>query len=262
MDAQDTRLKDMSRDSLEIDFPVVETATWSGLLKTTLKVFFENILLIAKIVIVVALPVELVKNYYIYAVGLRNDQWHMMLIDTVVFGIVSALIVPALYYALIEVFRNGTAPSLGSSYKWGFRRYLRVFGNRLIAGAWIGFGLVFLVIPGVVFCLWYMLIDPISSIEASGEVTVLQRSRTLTRGHRWMLYASGFMVTVLYYLAATLIAIPIMIVDNFVTLSLFYVICDVLLMSQSIMVLLAYLYFSAAEKTVTQKHRLEGFPVK
>ena len=62
----------------------------------------------------------------------------------------------------------------------------------LLAALAIGFGYLFLIIPGVLFTTWFFLIGPVTFLEDSGYVAALSRSRELVKGYFWRTF--GFAV--------------------------------------------------------------------
>jgi hypothetical protein len=62
----------------------------------------------------------------------------------------------------------------------------------------ISVGIILLIVPGVIFFLWYVLSPIIVVLEGRGGIGALKRSRTLTQGHRWrILSTTAIMVTAL-----------------------------------------------------------------
>jgi len=198
---------------LEINFPVVKVDGVGNLLKATLRTWFANLGTVSKIVLMVFLPLEVIKNY-IYAAGAQDNLALIIRIEMLIEGVFGSLTVPALIYALITVFRTGSAPSIGESFRWGRRQWARVFGNRWLAGMAMLGGLILLIIPGIVFAVWFVFVDAIVSIEGDKQRHVLKRSRELTKGHRWMLFFSGVIAFILISLRAFILGIPLAFIDH------------------------------------------------
>lgn len=77
----------------------------------------------------------------------------------------------------------GIKPSVGRSYKRAFAQPGKVIGTYLLALVIIVLGLMALLIPGIIFLLWYMLVGPIVILEGLAGRAALKRSRELGRGY-------------------------------------------------------------------------------
>lgn len=241
-------MSNKSAGYLEIDFPVVKIDGAGSLLKATLRTLFTNIGIVSKIVLTVFVPLELIKNYFIYSIGAQDNLAIIIRIEMLLESVFSSLTVPALIYALITVFRTGSAPSIRESFRWGFRQWARVFGNRWLAGMAMLGGLILLIIPGIVFAVWFVFVDAIVSIEGDKQPNVLRRSRKITRGHRWMLFFSGVIAFVLIFFAAAVSGLPLAFIDHWIISAVVDCLFDVVFQILPIMFLLAYLNFVSAER--------------
>lgn len=72
---------------------------------------------------------------------------------------------------------------------------LRVCGMMMAIGIAVTFGLVFLIVPGVILGLMWALAIPVAVLENAGFSDSLARSRDLTAGHRMRVFA----IFLLYY---------------------------------------------------------------
>ena len=63
--------------------------------------------------------------------------------------------------------------------------YLRLIGVSLLFAFGLALGLVFLIVPGVVFFTWFVLAAPLVKIEDLGVLAAFRRSRQLERGNFW-----------------------------------------------------------------------------
>ncbi len=244
----------MSNESvgyLEIDFPLIKVDGVGSLLKATLRTLFANLVIILKIILPVFVPLELIKNYFIYAAGAQENLALIIRVDMLLAGVFGSLTVPALIYALLAVFRTGNAPSVGESFRWGRRQWGRVFVNRWLAGMAIVGGLILLVIPGIVFAVWFVFVDAIVSIEGDKQPHVLRRSRELTRDHRWMIFFSGFIALILLFLVGAVLGVPLAFMDHWLLSAIVNCLLAVIYQIIPIMFLLAYLHFvSTAKETI------------
>jgi hypothetical protein len=86
------------------------------ILGPTLKLFFGNLWLITKIVIVIVAPFEVFR-----ILNLENfpDSWQLTVGVILLDHVCKVLIAPALIYALMKVMQTGVAPGINESYRWG-----------------------------------------------------------------------------------------------------------------------------------------------
>jgi hypothetical protein len=83
--------------------------------------------------------------------------------------------------------RHGHKPTLREIA--GSLAYGRLIAVDLIFGVAVAFGLLLLVVPGVVLFTWFSLAGPLIEIEGDGVRASLTRSRRLVRGHFWTVLA-------------------------------------------------------------------------
>lgn len=91
------------------------------------------------------------------------------------------LIWGALLHQLSRVYL-GSPTSIREGYHRGVRRLLPLLGATLLAAVLIGFGLILLVIPGILLLIMFFAVGPVVVIEGRGPIEALGRSRELARG--------------------------------------------------------------------------------
>lgn len=180
--------------SLDINFPAVRVAGAWSLLALTLRVFFKNLSMIGKIFIILFLPYEVAANFLTHLKVLDGPAKGLSL---VVYALLEAIFIPSLIYALLAVFREGTAPPLIQSLRWGVRQCLGVSYWRVKASLRIILGLLFFIIPGIVLLVRYTFVETIVSVEGNRQRLVLDRSREIAQGHGWMIFFSGLLAVLL-----------------------------------------------------------------
>ena len=75
--------------------------------------------------------------------------------------------------------------SIGSS----FTRMLPVIATTVCAFVVIGLGFCLLAVPGFIFLTMFYVVVPICVVESLGPIRSLGRSRELTKGRRWQIFA-------------------------------------------------------------------------
>ena len=77
----------------------------------------------------------------------------------------------------------------GASISRGFRRFFPVLGTSFCFGFVIVLGLALFILPGLIILTMYLVAVPVCVVEGLGPVRSLDRSRLLTKGHRWKIFA-------------------------------------------------------------------------
>jgi hypothetical protein len=110
-------------------------------------------------------------------------------------GLVGAGLVIGITATLGDVFYTGVVAALVAERRTGVRRelahiarnlpYLRLIAVDAIFALAVAFGVVLLVVPGLVVFTWYVLAAPVVEIEGRGVRDAFRRSRALVRGNFW-----------------------------------------------------------------------------
>lgn len=80
---------------------------------------------------------------------------------------------------------NGRKTGLGEAMGVGARAFFPLLGLGILASLGIGFGLILLIVPGVILAVLWSVATPAVVVEKRGVFGSFQRSRELTRGNRW-----------------------------------------------------------------------------
>ncbi len=142
-----------------------------------------------------------------YAQTTEADYWaagEQSATPTLLFGIGNfvflVIVLPLAQAALVYNISGvilGERVSAGTAFGRAAGRFLPLFFTQFLAGIVIGFGLLLLIVPGIIFSLWFMLVAPVVVLERTGGTRAMSRSRELMRGN----LGKGFM---LYLVVAVL----------------------------------------------------------
>jgi hypothetical protein len=158
----------------------LQTYTLGSIIRSSFAIHFRNWVTLFAIYAVPIVPVYVLKA---------------IVPPTTLTGIVFAVL-----QSLASMFATYPATVAVSEYCLGIkpsfaRSYARVFAapGRLIKTALLSFAIIFagyiaLIIPGIVFALWYLFVGPVVVLEGLGGRAALRRSRELGRGF----YARNF----------------------------------------------------------------------
>jgi len=85
---------------------------------------------------------------------------------------------------------------LVESFNVGLSRFLPLIGIALVQGFLILLGMILLIVPGLIlYAMWFVGL-PACVVERLGPWTSLRRSRELTKGYRWKVFALALLVPV------------------------------------------------------------------
>ena len=93
---------------------------------------------------------------------------------------------------------NGEPNKLGDSLSAGFRSFLPIMIIAFLSLLGIGAGMVLLVVPGIILAVAWSVVIPVQVVENTGIGESFGRSRALTKGHRWQIFA----LVLMYFLLA------------------------------------------------------------
>lgn len=97
---------------------------------------------------------------------------------------------------------NGRPVRLGNMLEVGLRNFLPLLGLAIVMGAAMGLGMILLLVPGIILAVLWCVAAPSLVAEKRGIFESLQRSRELTRGHRWPIFG----LIVIYFIVYMVIA--------------------------------------------------------
>jgi hypothetical protein len=87
--------------------------------------------------------------------------------------------------------------SIAESARIGLRRFLPILAASIIWPIGVALGMLLLIVPGVMlFAAWFVTM-PACVVEQLGPIRSLERSRELTRGHRWQILGLNLVVAIL-----------------------------------------------------------------
>ncbi|MET3663543.1 hypothetical protein [Caulobacter sp. 1776] len=116
---------------------------------------------------------------------LAGDFFSVGLVAGTIVATFGSLILQALVVHTVIARMNGRAVGFGDSLSVALRFALPLLGLGIIQGLGVMIGLLLLVVPGVILSVMWSVTTPSLIVEKRGIFESLQRSRDLTRGHRW-----------------------------------------------------------------------------
>jgi hypothetical protein len=80
---------------------------------------------------------------------------------------------------------RGQPVRLGEALQKGLARFFPILGLAIVSGIAIMFGVMLLIIPGLILLVMWSVALPVCVLEGLGPLSSLGRSSALTKGHRW-----------------------------------------------------------------------------
>jgi hypothetical protein len=116
------------------------------------------------------------------------------------------LLLAALTYAMVTDM-DGGKPAFGKALGVGLRFMLPLFLLTIVSMIGIYFALVFLIIPGIIVAVMWCVAAPAMVSENLGVFASLGRSRALTKGSRWPVFALLTVALMLTFIPLTVVPI-------------------------------------------------------
>jgi hypothetical protein len=174
----------------------LQTYTLGSIIRASWRVYFHQWLTLVLIYVIPLIAVQFIESFGFGGVPPLRTALTMAAIRM----LVSMLIVFPMTVAISEIC-VGIEPNFKRSYQRAFARPGKVFGAYFLALVIVLLGLVALVIPGIVFSLWYLFVGPVAVLEGLGGRAALRRSRELGKGYYWrnfgVFFVSLLIITVL-----------------------------------------------------------------
>jgi hypothetical protein len=102
---------------------------------------------------------------------------------------------------------EGGRATIGEALRTGLRAMLPLLGLGVLMTLGLGVGFALLFVPGVMLWVTWSVAAPALAEERCGVLRAFARSRELTRGARWKIFALELVVFVFYWLIAAVIGI-------------------------------------------------------
>ena len=122
-----------------------------------------------------------------------------------VVSIVCSVIMQGVVTHAVVADLQGRKASLSESLGVALRSFWVLLAVGIVAGLAMTLGLILLVVPGILIFLIWMVAGPVVVAEGAGVGRALQRSRDLTRNHRWWLLLLAFVYLVISWIIGIMV---------------------------------------------------------
>ena len=114
-------------------------------------------------------------------------------------AVVASFVLQAAVVHASVVDLNGGKASFGDSLGVGMANFLPVLGISILMTIGIAFGMILLVVPGVMMAVAWSVAVPAQVVEKTGVIQSFSRSAELTRGSRWAIFGLFFVYLLLAF---------------------------------------------------------------
>jgi hypothetical protein len=112
----------------------------------------------------------------------------------------------------------GTEITVGQAYRFVWPKFLNLIGAGILVVLVVYMGFFLLVVPGIIFALWFALTTPAIVVENLKVIEGMSRSKALASGNLGKILSVGFLVIVISWV----VGIPFGIAGNFLGRILFF----------------------------------------
>ena len=120
-----------------------------------------------------------------------------------VLWIVGAYVLQGMVVKVTVAGFNGKAMSIGAAFEAGIKLFLPLLGLGIVIGLGTMLGMILLIVPGIILAVMWSVATGAVVVEGRGVMESLQRSRDLTRGHRWPIFG----LAVILFVASMIIGV-------------------------------------------------------
>jgi hypothetical protein len=169
---------------LEINSPGEPFTSPFGLVARAVKIFLARFGMIAAITLAVFLPGNLALQFVCEVLDIPVSGVLFYVLLEAADLILASLVAPAVVYALV-----GGSPGFGAAMRWGRRQFGKTLWNEVKVNITVILWGALLIVPGVIAMIRLIFTDVIVAIEADLESDPMQRSRELSKGRLWRMFA-------------------------------------------------------------------------
>jgi uncharacterized membrane protein len=148
---------------------------------------------------------------------------------TIIAGLVIFWLNLALIKSLGEAIQNQKVESILSALKSTGPLYMAAFGASLLTGILVFFGTLLLIIPGIIFAVWYLFTIYIVIFEKKDATEAMQSSKALVVGRWWGITWRAVVPQVLFIVILVVLQILIMLPLSFLQGAKIFEVIDIIL---------------------------------
>ncbi len=104
-------------------------------------------------------------------------------------GLLLQSILSAMLIYIVVMDLRGRPATVGQAFGRGISAAIPAVVTSFFLGLFVSLGFIALIVPGLILLVWYFVAIPVTVVERPGPFRSLSRSRFLTKGHRWSIFA-------------------------------------------------------------------------
>ena len=145
----------------------------------------------------IATLLGIVALYLVVATGIEYFSVIFQFFALPVTIIISLTTGIALIFAINNIL-EGNPVDIKESYKTGFKKFFPYLWTIILVGLAAFGGLLLLIIPGIIFVVWFSLAGYVRIIEGTGSTAALKRSKQLVKGNWWYVLSASLVCGIVY----------------------------------------------------------------
>ena len=190
--------------TLPFDFAVRPFESAGAVIGPTFQFYREHLGAVAKIVFV-GVPLQAALS--LPAGEMQAEPVLPCALSWLVSAAVNSFLTGALVHAVMSLLRTGASPPLVDSLMWGLRKWWPLMLCSILSGLLFGLGSVLFCVPGIILMVIYAVALPAAAVEKLDPIQALERSASLTKGYRGLVFVTVLLSLLLTYGGAFLYAV-------------------------------------------------------
>lgn len=237
---------------MHLDVPDFELKGFA-LLRYAFSLFFRNAGPIFLLTALIAVPVEIIKNYYFVDWNDYGEIYSSPRYDNIAKLLFLCATTPMVVHFILGKMKQANL-SFRSSIQWGVRKWIRMIMYSFLQSVIIIAGIFLLIIPGLIYAVRLILMPIIVSVENTSAINPMELSRTMSRGRYFKFagyaltgYAAMLTFTIIITTAPMLLS-TMTSIDHWIVWAAFDVLFDWFSQLLIVILLLVYLKVRTANK--------------
>ena len=175
-----------------------------GILDRAFQLYRQNFIRFLTIVAIVYVPITLISLLLVRVqVAAATEGGAAVLLASLpllILAIVGQALCAGALIKSVSGTYLGEPISVGEAYKAVLPKLLSLIGAAIVVGLLVGVGLLLLIVPGIIFLLWYILTTQVIVIEDMTAFPGMSRSKQLVAGNLGKVFALGVVVFIIVWI--------------------------------------------------------------
>lgn len=170
-------------------------------------VFRGRFITILAIILIIYIPINIILSFLpIEDQGLQGlrQYWQIAQVLEMLFGVLATMAIAF----VVERSLNGEDIGYRGALRQSFSRWGSVIGTSILAGLIILGLTLLLIVPGIIWFIYYTFIEYVVILRGKGGKTALDYSKSLVRGHWWKVFGITLLFTILTFISYWIVGLP------------------------------------------------------